>query len=221
MSSYLCIADVPVSRLRSVVLAVAAGIVGICTLLSPVRQSWAADPPSDEAAPAADCAAHLAARSAYIFRFREWMTQAEAGAAELVRSHDLVVATWRREIEALRSAPAQQQMERVNSLVNHLVRYRPDVGGETWGKPLETLITGGDCEDYALLKAYSLLRLDWPRQALYLAIGRLIDGRRHAMLSVELDGETYLLDSLSSAPFEARRYPWQPLYRLALTEPDT
>ncbi len=203
----------------SIVRAALVAIVAACFLVPLVGQSWAADPPPAEDASAAGCVQQLPAKSANIFRFREWMARAEAGTAGLARSRNLVVATWRREIEALRSAPARRQMERVNTLVNNLVPYRPDAGGETWGEPLQSLTEGGDCEDYALLKAYSLVRLGWPRQALYFVAGRVADGRRHAMLSVELDGEAYLLDNLARAPFEAEQYPWQALYRLGLNEP--
>lgn len=202
---------------RFIVLAAMVAVVAVCFLAPPVRQSWAADPPPGEEASAAGCVEKPSGESANIFRFREWMARAEAGTAGLVRSRNLVVATWRREIEALRSAPARRQMERVNTLVNNLVPYRRDAGVETWGGPLQSLTKGGDCEDYALLKAYSLVRLGWPRQALYFVAGLLADGRRHAMLSVELDGEAYLLDNLARAPFEAEQYPWQALYRLGLT----
>lgn len=204
---------------RLIVIAAMVAIVAACILTPTVRQSWAVDPPPGDAASAAGCVEQPPAKNANIFRFREWMARAEAGTAGLARSRNLVVATWRREIEALRSAPARRQMERVNVLVNNLVPYRPDAGGEIWGEPLQSLTGGGDCEDYALLKAYGLVRLGWPRQALYFVAGRVADGRRHAMLSVELDGEAYLLDNLARTPFEAKRYPWQALYRLGLTGP--
>ena len=194
-------------------------VLAACFFALPVRQSRAADPLPGDAASAAGCVEKQPRESANIFRFREWMARAEAGTAALARSRNLVVATWRREIEALRSAPARQQMARVNRLVNNLVSYRLDADGETWGEPLESLTKGGDCEDYALLKAYSLVRLGWPLQALYLVAGRVADGRSHAMLLVELNGEAYLLDNMARTPFEAEKYPWLTLYRLGLTGP--
>lgn len=188
--------------------------VGVLT--APFRHAWAADPPPGDDTSAAGCPVHPLTESPRELQFRDWMAQAEAGGKVLAPTRNLVVMTWRREIEALRSAPALQQMKRVNSLVNNLVQYRPDADAETWGEPLQTLNKGGDCEDYALLKAYSLVSLGWPRQDLHFAVGRLADGRRHAMLSVALDGKAYLLDNLTRQPIEANRYPWQPLYRLGL-----
>lgn len=209
------------SGLRSILLAMAAAIVAAGILALPVRQSRAADPLPGDAESAAGCVEKQPGESANIYRFREWMARAEAGAEEIARSRSLAVATWRREIEAMRSVPARRQMARVNSLVNNLVRYRPDAGTETWGEPLESLTKGGDCEDYALLKAYSLVRLGWPRQALYLVAGRVADGRSHAMLLVELNGETYLLDNLARAPYAAEQHTWQSLFRFGLAGPDS
>lgn len=214
------------------VLIMLVAMVAIVTapLFAPLdRQSWAADPPPgdpgpgdprpDDDASAAGCAVHRPEDGPHKLRFSEWMARAEAGGTALARVRNLVVMTYSWEIDALRSAPALRQMERVNALVNNLVHYRPDVGAETWKEPVQTLTAGGDCEDYALLKAYSLVTLGWPRQGLQLAVGRLADGRRHAMLSVALDGKTYLLDNLAREPSEADGYPWRPLYRLPLTEP--
>ena len=104
------------------------------------------------------------------------------------------------------SAPAEvmldettfQEIQAVNQAVNRAIRYRSDA--EVYGRAEFWTVAApgdsGDCEDLALAKLQRLLHRGFPREAMRLAIvHRPRDGIRHAVLTVETDRGTYVLDS--------------------------
>ncbi|NVJ98779.1 MAG: transglutaminase-like cysteine peptidase [Alphaproteobacteria bacterium] len=65
-----------------------------------------------------------------------------------------------------------------------------------WATPDEFFLKDGDCEDYAISKYITLKRLGLPADNMRLVILQDENLRvAHAVLSVELDGETYILDN--------------------------
>lgn len=116
---------------------------------------------------------------------------------------------WRRLIASLRPLTPEQQVARLNRSVNKLVKYADDwkVHGrlDYWADPLESFRRGGDCEDYATLKFFSLLELGFRHEDMRIAIVK--DVRRnllHAVLSVTLGERTVILDSLFHHPAEEK-----------------
>lgn len=108
---------------------------------------------------------------------------------------------WRRLIASLRELTPELQVARLNRSVNKLVKYADDwkVHGrlDYWADPLESFRRGGDCEDYATLKFFSLLELGFKQEDMRIAIVK--DVRRnllHAVLSVRMGERTVILDSL-------------------------
>lgn len=87
------------------------------------------------------------------------------------------------------------ELKEVNRRVNADTRYRTDIAAyhkkEFWA-----VADGfGDCEDYALRKRQELITLGWPLEVLKLATCRTETGEDHAVLTVDLDGKTYVLDN--------------------------
>jgi predicted transglutaminase-like cysteine proteinase len=106
------------------------------------------------------------------------------------------------------------QLNRVNSLVNEwpYEADTPNYGGDHLASPNEFLTRHGDCEDYAITKYASLLRLGFPEESMRLVVvqDRQASNAMHAVLAVELDGATYILDNQSQLAMrdsEVLRYP--------------
>lgn len=87
------------------------------------------------------------------------------------------------------------QLETVNLAVNQF-QYRTDLQRynqpEFWAR---IDAQGGDCDDYALEKRHRLLTLGWPRSSLRLALCRCETGEGHAVLTVDCDRGTFILDN--------------------------
>lgn len=112
---------------------------------------------------------------------------------------------WRQEIARLRPLAPREQIRQLNKFANNIVRYAKDreVHGvqDHWASPLQFLQQSGDCEDYATLKFFSLLELGFSNDALRVAVVR--DRKRkilHAVLTVQIEGETLVLDNLFDHP---------------------
>jgi len=88
-----------------------------------------------------------------------------------------------------------RQLASVNDQVNALP-YVADVDryarAEFWTE-IDQL--GGDCEDFALEKRRRLLALGWPIETLRVAECLVETGERHAVLTVDAGGGTYVLDN--------------------------
>lgn len=113
---------------------------------------------------------------------------------------------WRNSLDRLRPLEGLELLRTLSTTLNGLIRYQEDsttYGEEDhWATPVESLTTGyGDCEDYAILKYLSLRELGFSAQQLRIRIG--LDPERnvgHAVLTVDMGGQTYVLDSLSPEP---------------------
>lgn len=95
------------------------------------------------------------------------------------------------------------RLDVVHRQVNERIRYAEDreLYGKLdyWASPDETALRqAGDCEDSAILKMALLASAGFPKEKMYLTIGRdLVSRNAHAILTVDLDGELYVLDQLS------------------------
>lgn len=106
-------------------------------------------------------------------------------------------------IKHLKGVAPLEQLEKVNYLVNKHVMYVSDYKhynkADAWGFPLETLIEGGDCEDFAFIKMISLLHLGWKEKDLTIVVGYFRKGQTmgyHAILEVKTENGGYeLLDN--------------------------
>jgi predicted transglutaminase-like cysteine proteinase len=103
---------------------------------------------------------------------------------------------------------AWRQLQEINDRVNQGIRYAPDQGEDRWD-----IVEGGgtgDCEDYALTKRAALIALGWPGEALRIATAWTPSGVYHAVLTVDTDRGTYVLDNRYPRvePWEALPYRW-------------
>jgi predicted transglutaminase-like cysteine proteinase len=117
---------------------------------------------------------------------------------------------WRAQLAHIANLPPRAQLRLINRGVNALIPYASDeeAHGEAdyWASPLESIQSGGDCEDYAILKFFSLLELGFTDDQLRLVVVR--DRQRgglHAVLVVQLEGRTYVLDTHHAEPIEHQR----------------
>ena len=90
-----------------------------------------------------------------------------------------------------------KQLRGINSRVNRDIRYVTDM--ELYGKrDYWTIVEGvgqGDCEDYALTKQFRLKKLLWPASSLRIATCWVETKQYHAVLTVDTNKGTYVLDN--------------------------
>lgn len=77
-----------------------------------------------------------------------------------------------------------------------------DVWGreDYWAIPQEFLRRSGDCEDYAIIKYFTLKELGLSPKTMRIVVVRdTVRNLGHAVLAVYMDGTAYILDNLSNA----------------------
>jgi predicted transglutaminase-like cysteine proteinase len=101
-------------------------------------------------------------------------------------------------IEERRLVPTPErlsELDEVNRVVNHSIQPATDLElygvSERWTLP----VGRGDCEDYALLKRYILLRRGWPASALLMTVVRDEQGEGHAVLTARTAQGDFILDN--------------------------
>jgi len=126
---------------------------------------------------------------------------------------------WYDFLSQIKGQPRRQQLEAVNRYANEkpyvldMVNYGID---DYWAIPKEFLFHGGDCEDFALTKFFSLRWLGYPDDEIRLLILQDTNLRiQHAVLMVLDHDELLVLDNQSQqvlAQEKVRHYV--PLYSL-------
>lgn len=99
-------------------------------------------------------------------------------------------------------------LEEVQSQVNAAIAPQPERPGlDLWRADA----AAGDCEDYALTKRARLRAAGLPAGAVRLATASLPSGELHAVLTVETDRGTLVLDNLQPrvVPMRALDYSWR------------
>ncbi len=126
---------------------------------------------------------------------------------------------WERLLDTLRQSGPERQIASINEFINAIdfVEDRVNWGKKDyWSAPAEFFANGGDCEDYVISKYLSLRQLGFRADDLRLVV--LIDRNRrlaHAVLVVEIDGRSLVLDNLSDRVRSWSELPhYRPLYSL-------
>lgn len=153
-------------------------------------------------------------------RLKVWRDHVEAQHDYLLKSRETHIARWREWSAKIPNQPESALLAGVNKLINEEVRYRSDYAvhgtSDFWATISDTLILGGDCEDYALAKATTLAFHGWPDNRSHLVIGLLKRGGKseaHAILVAEQsDGSFWAMDNLSPDVIPAEDMDMQPLY---------
>lgn len=132
---------------------------------------------------------------------------------------DQDIAAWADIVRRAQTRNIGRQIVLVNQLVNRMLTYREDIDlrrqAEHWASPTETLSRrAGDCEDYAILKYWSLRQLGFKDKDLRIVALRDRAARQyHAVLAVHHQGDWLILDNRFSRVRLQRDLPhYQPLY---------
>ena len=111
-------------------------------------------------------------------------------------------ARWEQVKEKALKEDRMGKLKRVNRFFNQWP-YRTDM--EAWGQsdywatPKQFISKSGDCEDFAIVKYYALKSLGVPIEDMRIAIlNDSIRGLEHAVLAVDVDGTSYILDNVSN-----------------------
>ncbi len=128
--------------------------------------------------------------------------------------------SWRNALAELRALPQAAQLHFLNNQINRLISYASDravYGREDhWASPMQFLQSGGDCEDYTILKYASLLELGYRDEQMRIVVVRDLKKQRdHAVLAVATDVGPVILDSLLDQPVVHDAIDhYQPVYSL-------
>lgn len=109
-------------------------------------------------------------------------------------------AHWVSYLSAIRSLSKREQIGLVNGYVNRHINYANDgrASGlrDHWASPFQAIGSRGDCEDYAVAKYFSLISLGFSDDQIRLVIVRDLNvGEMHALTTVSIDGNIYILDN--------------------------
>lgn len=107
-------------------------------------------------------------------------------------------AQWTAFLQSIRNEPRIQQLNAVNRWVNakpYIEDWKNWGVPDYWETPPEFMRRGGDCEDYAIAKYFSLIRLGVAPADLRIVV---VEDRNlkasHAVVAVRYAGQTWLLD---------------------------
>lgn len=107
-----------------------------------------------------------------------------------------------------------KQVKAINAQVNRAIYRSTDLQTygreEVWALPLQSGVTYGDCEDYALEKRRALLEAGFDHKNLNIAVVTTWAGERHAVLLVRAAEGEFVLDNLTSRvlPWNKAGYDW-------------
>lgn len=165
--------------------------------------------------------------SAEPHRMAKWQRVAAASKRDLLQMGSCLASednctsqeaeTLRAFVLSSRKLDAFEQLQAVNEHFNAWP-YRSDLEAygqpDYWASPLSFLEKAGDCEDYAIVKFVTLLLLGFDeRKMKIVAVFDEARGLPHAVLSVNFQGKTYILDNLRDDIASDRSFrSYRPLY---------
>lgn len=140
-------------------------------------------------------------------------------AAPCADERHCIPAAWMDFLAGLKGLDNRAQMEAVNRWAN-AKPYVEDITNwglpDYWETPGEFIAHGGDCEDFAIAKYFSLVRLGFAARDLRIAV--VSDSRAHdfhAVLVANIDGTEWLLDNQIAEMVPLASQPqYTPIYAL-------
>lgn len=137
---------------------------------------------------------------------------ARFGPARLVLLKD-----WQAQLEASKKLPEAEKLQRLNDFFNRNIVFGEDITiwnqTDYWATPLETIGRGqGDCEDFAIVKYYSLRLAGIPvnkMRLIYVKAKQGNNSRAHMVLAYYASptAEPLVLDNLDPAMKPASKRP--------------
>ena len=141
----------------------------------------------------------------------------EPGDCESGRLNACAYEKWQELISELKGKPKKFQLERVNTYIN-LYRYILDPINwgvkDYWEIPKEFFARFGDCEDYAIVKYFTLRSLGWDAEDMKIIVLQDLNLQiAHAVLAVQIDDKEMVLDNQIGLVIESRRIRhYRPIY---------
>lgn len=124
---------------------------------------------------------------------------------------------WEELIAELKDKPKRYQLNKVNAYIN-LYRYILDPINwgvkDYWEIPKEFFARFGDCEDYAIVKYFTLRALGWDAEDMKIIVLQDLNLKiAHAVLAVQIDKKEMVLDNQIGLVIESRRIRhYRPIY---------
>ena len=111
--------------------------------------------------------------------------------------------TWEKLQAMTKGKTVMEQLKTVNAFWNQWP-YRLDIDvykkQDYWAAPYEFRKNSGDCEDYCIVKYFTLKALGFDPAAMRIVVVKdTIRNLAHAVLAVYLDDDVYILDNVSRA----------------------
>lgn len=147
------------------------------------------------------------ARQSNMSLFTQWLSvlerhilydlpEADCSEQRINRCH---LREWQAFLDSIRALPREQQLREVNRYANQK-QYLLDMDnygqGDYWAIAREFLYNGGDCEDYAITKLFSLLWLGFPKEQMRIVVLQDTNLRiPHAILAVQQAEDIMILDN--------------------------
>jgi predicted transglutaminase-like cysteine proteinase len=138
-------------------------------------------------------------------------------------SCDPIVSAWRDKLDSLRDLEGRAQLRDLNRFINLRATHREDIDNyrksDYWTTPKEFLASHGDCEDFAIIKFFSLLELGYSNDQIRLIVVKDVQRNLpHAVVSVTVGDQTYIMDSLFHEPVPHQYVlHYEPVYSVNLT----
>lgn len=136
--------------------------------------------------------------------FPQWVSVMQRHASEVSSPQNCPinlckVPEWQSLIVSLQGRSLREQVVAVNEFAN---RFRYVIDQENYGRsdywaiPREFLTLGGDCEDYSIIKYFSLRQLGVPADSLRVVIVQDTNLRvPHAIMALQLQDDVMILDN--------------------------
>lgn len=152
-------------------------------------------------------------------RFTKEAADAQKGTCDAKKFNKCHHDEWTAFLRGLIGKDRKAQVDEVNRFMNKAKYTDDDVNWGTkdfWATPGEFFNKFGDCEDYAIAKFVSLLKLGFkPDQLRIVAVRDLNLKVGHAVLVVFLEGKTYLLDNQIQQVVETKSVRhYQPVFSI-------
>lgn len=125
--------------------------------------------------------------------------------------------TWTTFLSKVKNEPDLVKLEQVNAFMNQAKYVVDEINWSVkdyWATPGQFFSRFGDCEDYAVAKFMSLAALGYDRSKMKIVVLQDLNLKvPHAVLAVELDGKTLILDNQIKQVIDADRIRhYRPVY---------
>lgn len=139
------------------------------------------------------------------------------GSCETGQLNACAYKKWSELIDELKGKSKRFQLERINTYTN---RFRYILDPINWGIkdyweiPKEFFARFGDCEDYAIVKYFSLRALGWDANDMKIVVLQDMNLRvAHAILAVKYDKKEVILDNQIGLVVDSKRIRhYRPIY---------